>query len=529
MSSVSITIRNNNLTIRGDSGEILLDILRENDIFVPAPCGGSGKCRHCRVALIHADGSSEEILSCLYTVESDITIYIPEFEGDTYAPDTANIPQTDVISKNAGALGVGVDLGTTTVVASLLDLSSGDTLATISQWNKQGSCGGDVISRITYANTHENGLSTLTHIIRKQIADEIHLLLKDAGLFDPAINDITAISIAGNTIMQHIFAGIDPADIAVAPYKPKTLFKEDTLITYEEFPQAKVHLTPCIAGYVGGDITAGMLAASLDKKEGNYLFLDLGTNGEMALGGKSDFLCCSVATGPAFEGAEISCGMMGSPGAISHVRWDGSSYTYDVIGQSKPIGICGSGLIDLLAMLLHFGVVDETGRMLPPDDFMDEYNEDVFPTKDDARIFADTHITEDGNGNGCFYVTEDHSVYFTAGDVRKLQLAKASVAAGIEILISEKGIKKSDVSGTYIAGGFGDHLQLENAATIGMIPADLIPCAKTLGNTSLAGSITLVNEPESLGRILSMIDGCAYIELSTNKEFSDVYIENMAF
>lgn len=325
---------------------------------------------------------------------------------------------------------------------------------------------------------------------------------------------VRELSLAGNTIMQHIFLEMDPASIAVAPYRPMTLFDSVLPVRVPELPGMDVYLAPCVAGYVGGDITTGLLASGLWEKKGPSLFLDVGTNGEMALGGKGGFLCCSVASGPAFEGAEICCGMLSGPGAIRHVSWDRGGLRLDVVGRGEPCGLCGSGLIDLLAVLLETGVVDETGRLLPPE----EAPEEMAP-----------YLGEDENENGIFYVTADRRVYFTAQDVRKLQLAKAAVAAGIEVLLETAQLSASEVETLYIAGGFGGGIDPESAAAIGMIPQELQHRIVSLGNSALAGVGQTVLRPELRNKLLEIQKSCQYLELSGNSAFTDAFVEQMLF
>ena len=274
--------------------------------------------------------------------------------------------------------------------------------------------------------------------------------------------------------MQHLFAGYSVRGIAAAPFRPETLFAAPGDETLHGVP---VHFAPCVAGYVGGDITAGLLAAGLAELPGENLFLDIGTNGEMALGGRGGFVCCAVASGPAFEGAGITCGMPGVDGAISRVRYD-RGFLYDVIGGGEPKGLCGSGLLDLTAVLLRLGVIAPGGRLLPPED---------------APMPLRRYLTRDDDGNGRFHLTPEVSL--TAADVRNLQLAKAAVAAGIRVLLQQRGIAPEQVDGVYLAGGFGSYLDPESAMAIGMLPRACAGKLHTLGNTALAGAAALTLDP----------------------------------
>ncbi len=269
-----------------------------------------------------------------------------------------------------------------------------------------------------------------------------------------------------------------------------------------------------MAGYVGGDITAGLMASGLYEKKERSLYLDIGTNGEMALGGAEGFLCCAVASGPAFEGAGITCGMPALEGAVSHVTWNGDGLKYEVIGGVPAKGICGSGLIDLLAVLCRMRIVSGSGRLLGPDD---------------APEGCAEYLEEDENGNGVFYLTEDRSVFLTAADVRQLQLAKAAVAAGIRVLLKKSGLDVNDLDRLYIAGGFGNYMDPGSAAKIGMIPEELTSNIVLLGNASLAGARMALTLPDARERLLKLRDACSYIELSGDADFNDEFPEQMYF
>ena len=266
-----------------------------------------------------------------------------------------------------------------------------------------------------------------------------------------------------------------------------------------------------MAGYVGGDITAGLLAAGLAELPGENLFLDIGTNGEMALGGRGGFVCCAVASGPAFEGAGITCGMPGVDGAVSRVRYD-RGFLYDVIGGGEPKGLCGSGLLDLTAVLLRLGAIAPGGRLLPPED---------------APMPLRRCLTRDDDGNGRFHLTPE--VYLTAADVRNLQLAKAAVAAGIRVLLQQRGISPEQVAGVYLAGGFGSYLDPESAMTIGMLPRACAGKLHTLGNTALAGAAALTLDPAQWQHIGDISRACSYSELSGRADFAAAFTDNLSF
>ena len=483
-------------------GETLLDALRAADVPMSAPCGGNGSCGQCRVRC-----NGKPVLACQTPVVPGCTVEVRELSGGSIAgAENAADPvpgaeESNPTSKLPAALAAAVDLGTTTVVVELLNMENGSSLGIASAWNAQAAFGADVITRCQYCMEHPDGLRELKRVIR----DQIHRLIRSLGV-EPA--DLKTLFIAGNTVMQHLYAGISPASIAVAPFQPAVFF------TGDEPRENGVRYAPCVAGYIGGDITAGLLAAGLRRSGKRALFLDIGTNGEMALCYENGFLGCAVASGPAFEGVGIACGMPGITGAVSHVRWDGEKPEYDVVGNAAPRGLCGSGLIDLLARLLEKRLISGSGRLCAPDEAPEGYEE---------------YLGEDEKGNGIFYLTEDQSVYLTAGDVRKLQLAKAAVSAGIAVLLKEARITAEDLDALYLAGGFGTYMDILSAAAIGMFPACLTERAILLGNSSLAGAEMAVLQPEAEKELKEIREDFRYLELSGNADFNQEYPEQMFF
>ena len=482
-----------------EKGEILLEALRRGGLELSAPCGGNGKCGKCRVE-IESDGSLERVLSCRYRVAEDISVYLPEHWGGSICDRGDKVYITH--SPGRSGLGAALDIGTTTLAMELFDLSDGRELGTGSAWNCQAAFGADVISRCQYVMEHE----VLRDGIRAQALSMAAGLAEKAGRAGEPLKELY---IAGNTVMEHIFMGLSPAGLAVTPFRAETLFTGGEPVSIEGI---QCFASPCAAAYVGGDVMAGLLSSQLWQRDGLNLFLDIGTNGEMALGGSKGFVCCSVASGPAFEGAGIDCGMASMDGAVSDVKWNGQGFDKKVIGGGESGGLCGSGLISLLALLLELGAVDGTGRMLPPEEAPDKLR---------------PWLSEDENGNGCFHLTE--RVYLSAGDVRQLQLAKAAVAAGIEVLMESMGVKAEEIDRVYIAGGFGSHLDTGAAAAIGMLPGELAEKTEVLGNSALSGAAMALLDVESRARLDEIQAKCRYIELSGNARFNRAFPMHMMF
>ena len=354
MSSIRVRLNNETRALPLPAEEkTLLEVLRGAGYSLPAACGGRGRCGKCRVRI-----NGVPRLACRVHPADGDEIELPETGAGAILTQSAAPPR---VQPGRTGCAAAVDLGTTTVAVRLYDRADGRALGTDAAWNAQVAYGADVISRIQYTLERADGLRELSERIRAQVWALIRGLLKKAGR---GKGDLREVVLAGNTAMQLLFTGHSVRGLAAAPFLPETLFRGDAEDALEGIP---LRLVPCIAGYVGGDITAGLLASGLAGRPGRVLFLDAGTNGEMALGGRGGFLCCSVAAGPAFEGAGIACGMPGLPGAVSHVVWRGG-FLMDVIGGGAPRGLCGSGLVDLAAVLLHLGAITPAGRLLPPEE-----------------------------------------------------------------------------------------------------------------------------------------------------------------
>ncbi len=494
---VTICSARRQLETTAEEGEQILALLQRKGFYVPAACGGRGACGKCTVTVIKGD-KKRRVLACRSRIDGDCSIITDEISGGAILADIRKIFRKPQEKKE---LAVALDLGTTTLAAEMVDLSDGSSRGVAAEWNAQAAYGADVITRAQFCAENPDGLQTLQHVIRKQ-TDEL------LGRMGTSRGEVKRLFVAGNTIMQHIYAGLDPVPIAKAPFTPQAYFIGD------EPKEEGIAYAPCVAGYVGGDITAGLMASGLFERQERSLYLDIGTNGEMALGGADGFLCCAVASGPAFEGAGIRCGMAGTEGAVSHVRWEGEEPALEVIGGGAPRGLCGSGLIDLLALLTERRLISAYGLLLGPEEAPPGY---------------ERWLGEDENGNGVFYLTEDRSVYLSAGDVRQLQLAKAAVAAGIAVLLKRAGLRAGELDRVYLAGGFGSYMDAKSAAAIGMLPAELTDRTVLLGNASLAGARMALLDPAYRETLLAIQRSCRYLELSGDADFNREYPEQMLF
>ncbi|MBC7764897.1 MAG: DUF4445 domain-containing protein [Hyphomonadaceae bacterium] len=429
---------------------------------------------------------------------------------------TVTVDTQTVIAVEAGdtsdvGYGVAVDIGTTTVVCYLMDLKSGEFVDTASQVNAQAVFGADVISRIRHTMEQDDGLETLKSRITSQIFE-----LTQAMLVKNNINPqhLYGMLFAGNSTMLHLLCGFEVKHIAAAPFiatqmQAVTVLAQEIGIKFNAHMRA--YILPHMSSYVGADITAAILASGLYEQDDLSLLIDIGTNGEMVLGNKDKLLCCSTAAGPAFEGANIACGMGGVAGAINSVRYVDGQIAVTTIDAKPPIGICGSGIIDAVAAMLQMGVVDETGRLLD----VDEVDESLA-----------TYLYETDEGNA-FQLTENVSI--TAKDIREVQLAKAAIAAGIEVLMEQMGVAVKDIDHVYLAGGFGSFLNQESAAAIGLLPQELIEKTLVIGNGAGMGAVMAMLSKTHQEMATAICRNAKCIELSGMPSFQDYYIDKMMF
>ena len=492
------------------AGTSLRDLLFEQG--VEFPCGGQGRCRGCRIRVLkgHAEVnraqqerlSPGEIaegwrLACQCAVEGDLEIELRQWDAAILVDDTP------FAFEPRQGLGVAVDLGTTTLVAQLLDLESGRVLAVSTALNSQARYGGDVMSRLHFA-VLEGGQRQLEGLIRRQIGALIEQLLFSAGRLPTEIVDIVVV---GNTVMHHFFCGIDAEPLSHYPFEPAEgglkRFRSSEL-GWKLRGDPEVRFLPCLGGFVGSDVLAGILATKLSEHEDLVGLVDLGTNGEIVIGNKEGLLCASTAAGPAFEGAKISMGMRASTGAISQVtlsppldplrRETGSRQLHcRVIGDGAPRGLCGSGLVDAVAAGLELEVIGASGRFV--------------------------------NGETSWMLAEP--VALTQNDIRELQLAKGAVAAGIKLLMQRRGAK--ELSRLYLAGAFGNYIDRLSAQHIGLIdfPPERVEAA---GNTALLGAkLALFSRDSEGGSYDGLRRRIEHVALNADPCFQDVFVEELAF
>jgi uncharacterized 2Fe-2S/4Fe-4S cluster protein (DUF4445 family) len=479
-------------------GVALQDILPEYG--VEFPCGGQAQCKGCRIKVLSGNipltPGQEQILSpeecaagwrlaCRSTAGNDLTIELAQWEAVILADES-----TFAFTPREG-LGIAVDVGTTTLAAQILDLATGNVLAVRTALNAQAKHGADIMSRIGFAVAGK-GLAVLTGLIREEIGRMAEELLRESGRERGTLREIVLV---GNTAMHHLFSGIDCTPLSRYPFEPErdglmTFTSRDLGWTLGATPS--IRFLPCLGGFVGSDILAGVIATNLYRSNEPVCLIDLGTNGEIVIGAGGRLLCCSTAAGPAFEGARISMGMRAVTGAIAEVQRDGNQIVCRTFGNGTPRGICGSGLVDAAAVLLDLDRVSFRGRIA-------------------------------GGGEPIVLAGE---VALTQTDIRELQLAKGAIAAGIRILLRELQLEQGDIRTVYLAGAFGNYVKKASAHRIGLLPfsPDTITSS---GNTALRGAKRMLfDDADSVEALAGRIE---HISLHAHRDFQDIYVDEMSF
>ncbi len=487
----------------------LSQLLKHEHVHLDLPCGGNKTCGKCKVRVVghlspmsaseeefltKSDIASDYRLACCTDVLGDVTVYPSNDETDILSVVTL---KKDILSSDG--YGLAVDIGTTTVAMQLYDLSSGQLLGESLRANAQGTYGADVISRIQYAM--DNGHDILQNSIQEQLSD-MAAECKDQA----RVSKIHKSVIAGHTVMLHFYEGVDTSGIAVAPFTPFSFFGKESVF---KLCDNRPYLPTCMSAYVGADITCSVLAADMIRHSNRIeLLADLGTNGELVLNHQGTLYCASTAAGPAFEGANLTHGMRGGEGAISTLTIVDEALQVETLGGGRATGICGSGVLDAVNIMLTEKIIDETGRI-----------------DEDYRGYGRV-VDYDGD---LAWQIPGTSVVFTQKDVRQVQLAKSAICAGIQTLIEEVGITVRDIESFYVAGGFGYHMNKFSASNIGLFPKGLEDQTHIIGNGALSGAITLLLNDDAKADERAIIDSAKEIVLSGNKIFSDYYIDGMLF
>lgn len=425
---------------------------------------------------------------------------------DNDHPDLLSLELGDSSYRN---FGLAIDVGTTTVVVQLVDMNTGEVIDTEASYNRQAHYGADVITRIIFSHKKQ-GMDRLHHLIIETINELILALIKEHQLQQ---NEITAIICAGNTTMLHLLLKIDPANIRIEPYIPVVNFMPT--ITAAEIgikinPHGLVACLPHVASYVGADITAGVLASGIHEADEISMLIDIGTNGEFVIGNKDWLACCASSAGPAFESGGIKAGIRAMEGAIQRVEIDPIDYTvrYDTIGQVKPIGICGSGLIDTLTELLRVKIIDQSGNIKAN-----------IPTK---RIIE----TEDGLGFVLVWKIDTgglEDIVITQSDISNLIFSKGAIYTACVVLAKKIGFEVNDIKRIYIAGGFGNYLNIDKSIMIGLLPDIERNRYRFIGNSSLTGANYCLLSDKAMKTAEEIAKRMTYIELSADNSYMNEY------
>lgn len=509
--------------IQVETGTKLIDAIRKCGLSLETPCNCVGLCGKCKVKAYGklSPISKEEAafineenvrLACTAEVQGDVDI---EFFESVETLKTINRGYSinaevnnDVRNKykdRERLCGIAFDIGTTGLSAYLMDLRSGVILNTASALNPQTEYGGDVISRITFCMENEDGAHILANSIRKKLNDIIGQLLEG----HISREEIYVVTVAANTTMLHLLAEVNPESIAKAPYKAAFLDKQEHLgkdLGLEINEKGTVILLPSASAYIGADIISGIVATDFVNQKNNSIFIDIGTNGEIVANCNGLLAAASTAAGPALEGMNISCGSRATNGAIDKFHIDEEyNITYSTIGGEKAKGICGSGLLDVAAALVSFGIVEKSGRFNPK---MHEKFKERFIDKK-------------------FYITEE--VYISQKDIRQIQLAKGAISAGIAMLLEELNIKIEGINEVVIAGAFGYHIDAESIKIIGLIPKGFNGLISFVGNSSVEGAALAAINDGILNKMIEIKEKLKVMELSTRDDFQEYFIRELNF
>jgi len=419
--------------------------------------------------------------------------------------------------------GIAFDLGTTTVVATLLDLSTGTPAGVESTLNKQQPFGADVITRISATMMDPGNLDKLKNLARETLAELAHAVCVQGGV-EP--DEVYEVAVAGNATMTHLVLGIDPEPLGVAPFIMATrLYPEilaaDLGLGGVTHPRARAMVFPAFGAYVGGDITSGLLASGMDRDARVRLFVDIGTNCEIVLGNREWLLATAAPAGPAFEGAAIRCGMRAADGAIEVVTMTPEELGLKVIGDTEPQGLCGSGLVDAVTGLVKVGLLDSSGRFVPED-----AARDIAPGLAERLTMVGKERVFVLHWRG---TQAEDSIYLSQRDVRELQFAKAAIATGWQILLEQAGLTAADVKQVLLAGSFGSYLSAASAIRIGLVPKVPVMRVVSAGNVAGEGAkMALLSLRERAGG-LALLEEVKYVELSDRADFNDRFVEQLPF
>ena len=501
-----------------EPGVTLLSVIHREGLPIQASCGGHGTCGKCKVLVTKGNDreyTKEEIeylsvrernkgvrLACAMRITSDTCVILND---EVEQMETVSEPLQATMSKE---LGLALDVGTTTVEYAVLDMEDGSVVLKDRFYNPQRVYGADVIARISYCAEDDSKVKQLQGILMKALEESLHNKFGEIGL---AVKHISKVVVVANTTMCHLFTGRNPRLLAKAPFQANYMggsiesAKELGLALKEG---AEVEVLPAIGSHVGADTLGCLVALDFEKKMGNHLLIDIGTNGEIVFKGNNNLLACSTAAGPAFEGASLHYGMCAGIGAINRAELLGDTISYQTIGGGEPRGISATGIVDVVAALRKADIIDKIG-----------YVKEEFCEIDPAT----------GEKGYCLYRKGQGGIYISQKDIRQLQLAKAAIYAGISTMLNLAGIRPQELNGIWLTGAFGTALNLVNAMQIGLLPViEIINCHQC-GNAALSGAIMRVLSKVSKESLDNLAKQVKHVELSETEEFKETFIEKIEF
>ncbi|MFC2470267.1 MAG: ASKHA domain-containing protein [Lachnoanaerobaculum gingivalis] len=504
----------------------ILEFLREKNIHIEAACNGLGVCGKCKIKLESTDVSISERkllgeeniksgyrLACMHSIdEVDKEFILKSFESEKKPESivltesfTPKIIHTNIQEK----YGIAIDIGTTTVAMELIDLKNAKIISKVADVNSQVKFGFDVMSRIAFTLEKPEGLS----ILQKSIVDTLNTLINK--LLDESKikrEDIAELVVSANTTMCHILLGESVESLGKFPFLPgftevKRVCAKDIGIDLD----ATLITLPHISGFLGSDIVSGVYASGIcDDKEKNILFIDIGTNGEMLLKTDNNLLATSCAIGPALEGMNISCGIRAGIGAIDDFHIDEAGISYTTIGNTDPIGICGSGVLSMVRELLKSGFINKMGAI-------------------DKKCLDSNHSFIKADNSGKPFIKINDNLYFTAKDIRQVQLAKGAILSGIRALIKKAGIETCDITRVCIAGQFGKYISMDSFFGVGLLPKEFEGKVEYLGNTSLTGAYMALLDKNAIDYMTEISVETEFFELSKLEEYEKIFAKALRF
>ncbi len=522
----NIQLLPHNRQIKGKSGRSLMEALVGHSIFLRSDCGGRGNCGKCKVQRVTADGSKESVTSCTLEITEDIKIEIPESsllsshiisKAPVTFPDSFNNRTRG--SSQSDCYGIATDLGTTTIAIYLCNITTGKVLSSIAVKNPQALYGDDVMSRIGAIGLDKDNLKHLQKLVVRAMEWGITELLSSHDLKQKELIKIVTV---GNPTMIHILAGVDPKPIGTFPYQPA--FNEARTISSNDagfnLDGILLQFLPQVSGFIGGDILSAAIAVDLDNQPEGTLLIDLGTNGELLLKGKDKLFATSCATGPAFEGASLSCGMQAIPGAINKVVIERTEDfpDYTIINPKKsakvkPFGICGTGVISGVAEFCRKSIVEPSGAFRQDDG--------IKPLQKDDEGKPRYILVQKDSAQGGF------PVFISQKDIRSVQLGKGALITGIEFLLNAAGYKNPEK--IIIAGAFGTFIEKEDMITLGMIPAIDPNKIEVAGNAAGAGAVMVLCDDLFFSKTIEMAGRITTVDLTCDQKFQEVFVQKLGF